>query len=93
MLKLHTLIPRKFENMSEGWLHRSKQRCTHLFLSPNVHLLFPSCLLLANVRDIPKENLHSPEICGFEFCLNLSNVFVFTSCFFPSMNLSSSADI
>lgn len=48
-----------------------------MFSSP-MHLLFPRCLLLALVRDIPKENLHPPEICGTMIYLYLSNLFVFT---------------
>lgn len=43
-----------------------------------MYLLFPRCLLLALVRDIPKENLHPPEICGTMIYLYLSNLFVFT---------------
>lgn len=48
-----------------------------MFSSP-MYLLFPRCLLLALVRDIPKENLHPPEICGTMIYLYLSNLFVFT---------------
>lgn len=67
-----------------------------MFSSP-ICLLFPRCLLLALVRDIPKENLHPPEVCGPIIYLYLSNRFLFTiphAFFFspppPSMNLSNS---